>query len=87
MIMYAKTLIRKFNEKQQDIQSEWNQTANILSMLHNTAMGTKRSKKAKEFMPDFDDFETAMGRAKTKKEDYIEKSKELGLKTPSKREI
>ena len=86
MIWYAKTMKREYNERQGDIQADWSQTANLLAMIHNTAMGTKKRLKAKDAMPEFESFEEMTGK-KDEKEDLFDKAEKLGLKTPSKRQV
>ena len=86
LIWYAKTMKREYNERKGDIQADWSQTANLLAMIHNTAMGTKKRLKVKDAMPEFESFEDITGR-QDEKEDLFDKAEQLGLKTPSKRQI
>ena len=87
MIWFEKTLKREYQEKQSKIKADWSRTANMLSMIHNTSMGAKKSLKPKDVMPEFESFEESMGQQKNDTEELFEKAKKKGLKTPSKRKI
>ena len=79
MIWYEKTLKRNHNEKIEQAQVDWSRTANEMAMMHNTAMGAKKTLNPKKLMPEFKGFEESINDSK---ENLIDKAKKLGLKTP-----